>query len=152
MRASGVFTGTTNSPSRSPRQSFDRYAIRAGRNLPDKEFRSVSLTLFPEKPDFLLHFLCSWSKLSPLFLQCLPLSNAFPDASGTRSFGTSRSRPSSWISAHAVQRRERSFRLGDLAPGLDTPSDRRDFFSPLRSQRTSSVRVAVECHVDVGQR
>src|SRR5579863_7823280 len=39
MRASGVFTGTTNSPSRSPRQSFDRYAIRAGRNLPDKEFR-----------------------------------------------------------------------------------------------------------------
>src|ERR1039457_2801954 len=39
MRASGFFTGTTNSPSRSPRQSFDRYAIRAGRNLPDKEFR-----------------------------------------------------------------------------------------------------------------
>src|SRR5271169_2316941 len=39
MRASGVFTGTTNSPSRWPRQSFDRYAIRAGRNLPDKEFR-----------------------------------------------------------------------------------------------------------------
>src|SRR5487761_1473123 len=39
MRASGVFTGTTSSPSRSPRQSFDRYAIRAGRNLPDKEFR-----------------------------------------------------------------------------------------------------------------
>jgi hypothetical protein len=39
MRASGVFTGTTNSPSHSPRQSFDRYTIRAGRNLPDKEFR-----------------------------------------------------------------------------------------------------------------
>src|SRR5579863_4756966 len=39
MRASGVFTGTTNSPSRSPRQSLYRYAIRAGRNLPDKEFR-----------------------------------------------------------------------------------------------------------------
>src|SRR5579864_7449836 len=43
MRASGVFTGTTNSPSRSPRQSFDRYAIRAGRNLPDKEFRYLRL-------------------------------------------------------------------------------------------------------------
>src|SRR5712692_1535227 len=39
VRASGVFTGTTNSPSRSPRQSLYRYAIRAGRNLPDKEFR-----------------------------------------------------------------------------------------------------------------
>src|SRR5207245_4947788 len=39
MRASGVFTGTTNSPSHSPRQSLYRYAIRAGRNLTDKEFR-----------------------------------------------------------------------------------------------------------------
>src|SRR5580700_3357512 len=39
MRASGVFTGTTNSPSHSPRQSLYRYTIRAGRNLPDKEFR-----------------------------------------------------------------------------------------------------------------
>src|SRR6202040_1672067 len=39
MRASGVFTGTTNSPSHSPRQSLYRYAIRAGQNLPDKEFR-----------------------------------------------------------------------------------------------------------------
>src|SRR5579872_6595055 len=39
MRASGVFTGTTSSPGGSLRQSSDRYAIRAGRNLPDKEFR-----------------------------------------------------------------------------------------------------------------
>src|SRR4030081_2688312 len=39
MRASGVFTGTTNSPSRSPRQSIYHSPIRAGRNLPDKEFR-----------------------------------------------------------------------------------------------------------------
>jgi hypothetical protein len=38
-RASGVFTGTTNSPGGLLRQSSDRYAIRAGRNLPDKEFR-----------------------------------------------------------------------------------------------------------------
>ena len=40
MRASGVFTGTTSSPGELLRQSSDRYAIRAGRNLPDKEFRS----------------------------------------------------------------------------------------------------------------
>jgi hypothetical protein len=39
MRVTGIFTGTTNSPSRSLRQSLYRYAIRAGRNLPDKEFR-----------------------------------------------------------------------------------------------------------------
>src|SRR5215510_14829063 len=39
MRATGIFTGTTNSPSHSLRQSLYRYAIRAGRNLPDKEFR-----------------------------------------------------------------------------------------------------------------
>ena len=43
MRASGVFTGTTNSPSRLPRQSLYRYTIRAGRNLPDKEFRPFVL-------------------------------------------------------------------------------------------------------------
>src|SRR5438552_18110483 len=39
MRVTGIFTGTTNSPSRLSRQSLFRYAIRAGRNLPDKEFR-----------------------------------------------------------------------------------------------------------------
>src|SRR5512132_570340 len=39
MRETGIFTGTTNSPSHSLRQSYDRYSIRAGRNLPDKEFR-----------------------------------------------------------------------------------------------------------------
>src|SRR5207247_10386073 len=36
---SGIFTGTTNSLSHTLRQSKDRYTIRAGRNLPDKEFR-----------------------------------------------------------------------------------------------------------------
>src|SRR6202050_1427017 len=39
LRASGVFTGTTSSPGELLRQLSDRYAIRAGRNLPDKEFR-----------------------------------------------------------------------------------------------------------------
>ena len=38
-RVTGIFTGITNSLSHSLRQSSDRYAIRAGRNLPDKEFR-----------------------------------------------------------------------------------------------------------------
>jgi len=34
-----IFTDTPISPSLSPRQHPDRYAFRAGRNLPDKEFR-----------------------------------------------------------------------------------------------------------------
>ncbi len=34
-----VFTDTTISPGSWPRQWSDRYTIRAGRNLPDKEFR-----------------------------------------------------------------------------------------------------------------
>ena len=35
----GIFTGTSISPSPWLRQRGNRYAIRAGRNLPDKEFR-----------------------------------------------------------------------------------------------------------------
>ena len=38
-RVTGIFTGTTNSQCPSLRQRPDRCAIRAGRNLPDKEFR-----------------------------------------------------------------------------------------------------------------
>ena len=38
-REPGIFTGTTISPSSWLRQYSDRYTIRAGRNLPDKEFR-----------------------------------------------------------------------------------------------------------------
>ena len=38
-RVRGIFTATTISPSSWPRQRPDRYTIRAGRNLPDKEFR-----------------------------------------------------------------------------------------------------------------
>jgi hypothetical protein len=38
-RVSGIFTATTISPSSRLRQCPDRYTIRAGRNLPDKEFR-----------------------------------------------------------------------------------------------------------------
>ena len=39
LRVGGIFTATTISPSSRPRQCPDRYTIRAGRNLPDKEFR-----------------------------------------------------------------------------------------------------------------
>ena len=39
MRVAGIFTSATDSLSPSWRQSPNRYSIRAGRNLPDKEFR-----------------------------------------------------------------------------------------------------------------
>src|SRR5438876_5112529 len=38
-REASIFTGATVSPGLSRRQRPSRYAIRAGRNLPDKEFR-----------------------------------------------------------------------------------------------------------------
>ena len=39
LRVIGIFTDTTISPSSWSRQRPDHYTIRAGRNLPDKEFR-----------------------------------------------------------------------------------------------------------------
>ena len=39
LRVNGIFTATTISPSFLLRQHPSRYTIRAGRNLPDKEFR-----------------------------------------------------------------------------------------------------------------
>ncbi len=39
MQVVRIFTNNPISPSLSPRQRPDRYAFRAGRNLPDKEFR-----------------------------------------------------------------------------------------------------------------
>jgi len=39
MRVMRIFTHATTSPSPSLRQRSSRYAFRAGRNLPDKEFR-----------------------------------------------------------------------------------------------------------------
>ena len=39
LQVSGIFTGITTSPSSTSRQCRDRYTIRAGRSLPDKEFR-----------------------------------------------------------------------------------------------------------------
>ena len=38
-RVASIFTGTTTSPDLQLRQCTSHYAIRAGQNLPDKEFR-----------------------------------------------------------------------------------------------------------------
>jgi hypothetical protein len=39
VRVNGIFTTSSISPSPSLRQCSSRYTIRAGQNLPDKEFR-----------------------------------------------------------------------------------------------------------------
>ena len=39
LRVTGIFTGPAISPSPPLRQRASRYTFRAGRNLPDKEFR-----------------------------------------------------------------------------------------------------------------
>ena len=44
-RVTCIFTGIAVSPSICPRQRPTRYAIRAGRNLPDKEFRYLSTVI-----------------------------------------------------------------------------------------------------------
>ena len=54
LRVNGIFTTISISPGPSLRQCPTRYTIRAGRNLPDKEFRSVHPALFPGGPDFIL--------------------------------------------------------------------------------------------------
>ena len=46
LRVNSIFTATTISPSLLLRQRPDRYTIRAGQNLPDKEFRSIGLLCF----------------------------------------------------------------------------------------------------------
>ena len=63
LRVISVFTDTTISPSSWLRQSGDRYTIRAGRNLPDKEFRYLRTVIVTAA--------VYWgfdSKLSPLLL------------------------------------------------------------------------------------
>ena len=58
LRVPSICTGTTTSPSSSLRQRRDRYTIRAGRNLPDKEFRylrTVIVTAFVKQSPRLFH-------------------------------------------------------------------------------------------------
>ena len=64
----GIFTGTTISPSSRLRQYSDRYTIRAGRNLPDKEFRYlrtviVTAAVYWGFDSMLLHY-CMTSPLN----------------------------------------------------------------------------------------
>jgi hypothetical protein len=73
VRADGIFTANANSPSPSLRQCPYRYAIRAGRNLPDKEFRYlrtviVTAAVYWGLSSVLAHFPLTfqhWAGVSP---------------------------------------------------------------------------------------
>ena len=78
LRVRGILTATTISLSISPRQRSTRYTIRAGRNLPDKEFRylrTVIVTadihrgLGPKLAPQTFTFL-HWSRVTPYTSSC----------------------------------------------------------------------------------
>jgi hypothetical protein len=72
LRVNGIFTATTSSPSLSLRQCPDRYTIRAGRNLPDKEFRYLRTVIVTAAiHQGLNSMLCSYPLTSPFDLLAL---------------------------------------------------------------------------------
>jgi hypothetical protein len=72
LRVNGIFTATTISPSLSLRQCPDRYAIRAGRNLPDKEFRYLRTVIVTAAiHQGLNSMLCPYGLTSPFDLLAL---------------------------------------------------------------------------------
>ncbi len=78
LRVSGIFTGITTSPRSTLRQCPGRYTIRAGRNLPDKEFRYLRTVIvtadihqgfISELAPLLLTF-WHWSRVTPYTSSC----------------------------------------------------------------------------------
>ncbi len=67
-RVTGIFTGTMISPSLSLRQCPNRYAFRAGRNLPDKEFRYLRTVIVTAAVLLGLRFVASLMLTTPLNL------------------------------------------------------------------------------------
>ena len=63
MRVTGIFTGTTISPGGLLRQCPNHYTIRAGQNLPDKEFRYLRTVIVTAAVDRGFN-----SELAPLLL------------------------------------------------------------------------------------
>ncbi len=71
-RVAGIFTGTTISLSLSLRQRPTRYAIHAGRNLPDKEFRYLRTVIVTAAVYWgFSSMLCSEKRTSPINLPAL---------------------------------------------------------------------------------
>ena len=68
LRVIGIFTDTTISPNSRLRQCPDHYTIRAGRNLPDKEFRYLRTVIVTAAVYRGLQFNASLAMTSPLNL------------------------------------------------------------------------------------
>ena len=81
LRVIGIFTDTTISPSSQLRQCPDRYTIRAGRNLPDKEFRYLRTVIVTAA--------VYWGFNSKLLLRW-PLLLTFQHRAGVRPYTSSR--------------------------------------------------------------
>ena len=67
-QVTGIFTGITISPSLLLRQCPNRYAFRAGRNLPDKEFRYLRTVIVTAAVYWGLKFTASIALTDPLNL------------------------------------------------------------------------------------
>ena len=79
-RVTRIFTGIIISPSLSLRQCPDRYAFRAGRNLPDKEFRYLRTVIVTAA--------VYWGFNSELRLR-YPVLLAFPHRAGVSPYTSS---------------------------------------------------------------
>ena len=80
LRVIGIFTDTTISPSSWLRQCPDRYTIRAGRNLPDKEFRYLRTVIVTA---------AVYRGFSQELLRRLPPSLTFRHRAGVRPYTSS---------------------------------------------------------------
>ena len=73
LQVTGIFTGITTSPGLRPRQLPNHFTIRAGRNLPDKEFRYLRTVIvtaavhwgFNSNLSILLLTFRHWAGVSP---------------------------------------------------------------------------------------
>ena len=74
-RVASIFTGTSISPGVLSRQRSNHYAFRAGRNLPDKEFRYLRTVIVTAAAAHILYLTVSHR---PVFLlnSCLSLFSA----------------------------------------------------------------------------
>ena len=77
-RVTCIFTGISISPGPSLRQCPNRYTFRAGRNLPDKEFRYLRTVIVTAA----VH----WGFSSELRIESLPLSLTFQHRAGVSTY------------------------------------------------------------------
>jgi hypothetical protein len=149
LRVGRIFTAISTSPGPSLRQCSDRYAVRAGRNLPDKEFRSVILALFPEKPDFIFLDWYSFQKRFGGSFRYHQGLDAHFVASSSGSSGISKNPDAFLSSKDAFRRTAQSVPTGFQNLEHDKPYAHHDYAAPRRNRKIVSGHIAVAHHVRV---